>query len=164
MYCLDVQLIWQVLPKENVTLKYSLGLKQRTPRRPTFLWDFIDWEKCSADCGPGEQISKPRCVEKIGGLVDDKFCRNISKPDAKVRPCNRAPCIPRWVSTRVFAILRTLTIFMDSLNYVGRSCLQSLTLRYLLRCNEIALHMNFIPRHNNDNAWSSYFIRIQSYI
>ncbi|XP_077275525.1 A disintegrin and metalloproteinase with thrombospondin motifs 7 [Temnothorax americanus] len=90
-------LIILVLAKENVTLKYSLGLKQRTPRKPEFSWDFIDWEKCSAGCGPGEQISKPRCIEKIGGLVDDKFCRNISKPDAKVRPCNQAPCIPRWI-------------------------------------------------------------------
>ncbi|XP_026825509.1 A disintegrin and metalloproteinase with thrombospondin motifs 7 [Ooceraea biroi] len=90
-------LVILVLPKENVTLKYSLGLKQRTPRRSVFLWDFIDWEKCSAGCGPGEQTSKPHCIEKIGGLVDDKFCRNISKPDAKVRPCNQAPCIPRWI-------------------------------------------------------------------
>ncbi|XP_011867754.1 PREDICTED: A disintegrin and metalloproteinase with thrombospondin motifs 6-like [Vollenhovia emeryi] len=90
-------LIILVLAKENVTLKYSLGLKQRTPRKPEFSWDFIDWEKCSAGCGPGEQISKPRCIEKIGGLVDDKFCRNMSKPTAKVRPCNQAPCVPRWI-------------------------------------------------------------------
>jgi len=76
-------------------LKYSLGLKQRNPRKPTFLWDFVDWQKCSAVCGPGEQTSRPRCVEKIGGLVDDKFCKGIGKPDVKVRPCNQAPCIPR---------------------------------------------------------------------
>nr|XP_012218605.1 PREDICTED: A disintegrin and metalloproteinase with thrombospondin motifs 6-like [Linepithema humile] len=90
-------LVILVSPKENVTLKYSLGLKQRTSRKPQFSWDFIDWEKCSAGCGPGEQISKPRCIEKIGGLVDDKFCRNITKLDAKVRPCNQAPCVPRWI-------------------------------------------------------------------
>ncbi|XP_029669787.1 A disintegrin and metalloproteinase with thrombospondin motifs 6-like [Formica exsecta] len=90
-------LVILVFPKENVTLKYSLGLKQRTPRKAEFSWDFIDWEKCSAGCGPGEQISKPRCIEKIGGLVDNKFCRNITKPDAKVKPCNQAPCIPRWI-------------------------------------------------------------------
>ncbi|XP_050455498.1 A disintegrin and metalloproteinase with thrombospondin motifs 6-like [Cataglyphis hispanica] len=90
-------LVILVFPKENVTLKYSLGLKQRTPRKAAFSWDFIDWEKCSADCGPGEQISKPRCIEKIGGLVDNKFCKNINKPDAKVRSCNQAPCIPRWI-------------------------------------------------------------------
>ncbi|XP_018396966.1 PREDICTED: A disintegrin and metalloproteinase with thrombospondin motifs 6-like [Cyphomyrmex costatus] len=86
-----------VLAKENVTLKYSLGLKQRIPRTHEFSWDYIDWEKCSAGCGPGEQVSKPRCIEKIGGLVDDKFCKNITKPEAKVRPCNQAPCIPRWI-------------------------------------------------------------------
>ncbi|KAL6256987.1 hypothetical protein P5V15_011923 [Pogonomyrmex californicus] len=89
-------LIILVLAKENVTLKYSLGLKQRTPRKPKFSWGFIDWEKCSAGCGPGEQISKPRCIEKIGGLVDNKFCRNITKPDAKVRSCDQAPCI-LWI-------------------------------------------------------------------
>ncbi|XP_014473805.1 PREDICTED: A disintegrin and metalloproteinase with thrombospondin motifs 7-like [Dinoponera quadriceps] len=88
-------LVILVLPKENVTLKYSLGLKRRTPRKPEFSWNFIDWEKCSAGCGPGEQISKPRCVEKIGGLVDDSYCSHLAKPDAKVRPCNEASCVPR---------------------------------------------------------------------
>ncbi|XP_019697452.2 A disintegrin and metalloproteinase with thrombospondin motifs 6 [Harpegnathos saltator] len=90
-------LVILVLPKENVTLKYSLGLKRRTRRKPEFSWDFIDWGKCSAGCGPGEQISKARCVEKIGGLVDDSFCSHLARPDAKVRPCNEASCMPRWI-------------------------------------------------------------------
>nr|XP_034196361.1 A disintegrin and metalloproteinase with thrombospondin motifs 7-like isoform X1 [Osmia lignaria] len=90
-------LVILVQPKENVTVKYSYGVKEKSPRKPEFSWDFVDWEKCSANCGPGEQISKPRCLEKVAGLVDEMFCKNIRKPEAKVRPCHRAPCLPRWM-------------------------------------------------------------------
>ncbi|XP_012140615.2 A disintegrin and metalloproteinase with thrombospondin motifs 7 isoform X2 [Megachile rotundata] len=90
-------LVILVVPKENVTVKYSYGVKEKSPRKPEFSWDFVDWEKCSANCGPGEQISKPRCLERIAGLVDEMFCKNIPKPEAKVRPCHRAPCLPRWM-------------------------------------------------------------------
>ncbi|CAK9804397.1 A disintegrin and metalloproteinase with thrombospondin motifs 7 [Anthophora plagiata] len=86
-----------VLPKENVTMRYSYGLKEKSPRRPEFSWDFVDWEKCSANCGPGEQISKPRCLEKLAGIVDEMYCKNIQRPEEKVRPCYRAPCLPRWM-------------------------------------------------------------------
>ncbi|XP_015440353.1 PREDICTED: A disintegrin and metalloproteinase with thrombospondin motifs 7-like [Dufourea novaeangliae] len=86
-----------ILPKENVTVKYSLGLKEKSTRKPEFSWGFVDWEKCSANCGPGEQISKPRCLEKVAGLVDETFCKSIARPQAKVRPCHQAPCLPRWM-------------------------------------------------------------------
>ncbi|XP_076627850.1 A disintegrin and metalloproteinase with thrombospondin motifs 7 [Colletes latitarsis] len=86
-----------ILPKENATVKYSLGLKEKSPRKAEFSWGFVDWEECSANCGPGEQISKPRCLEKLAGLVDDTFCKNVEKPEAKVKPCHRAPCLPRWM-------------------------------------------------------------------
>ncbi|XP_043259690.1 A disintegrin and metalloproteinase with thrombospondin motifs 12-like [Colletes gigas] len=86
-----------ILPKENATVKYSLGLKEKSPRKAEFAWGFVDWEECSANCGPGEQISKPRCLEKLAGLVDDSFCKNVAKPEAKVKPCHRAPCLPRWM-------------------------------------------------------------------
>ncbi|KAF7381476.1 hypothetical protein HZH66_013870 [Vespula vulgaris] len=86
-----------VHPVENVTLKYSLGLKQEKPRKGKFSWDFVDWEPCTAVCGPGEQVSKARCIEEIGGMVDENNCKNLTKPDVKVRPCNQAPCLPRWM-------------------------------------------------------------------
>ena len=90
-------LVVLVYPRENVTLKYSMGLKSESPRKPSFDWNFIEWSHCNAPCGPGEEVANPRCVEKIGGQVDDSFCRNITKPDVKVRPCNQAPCVPRFV-------------------------------------------------------------------
>ncbi|KOC66352.1 A disintegrin and metalloproteinase with thrombospondin motifs 7 [Habropoda laboriosa] len=86
-----------VQPKENVTVRYSFGVKEKSPRKPEFSWDFVDWEKCSANCGPGEQISKSRCLEKLAGIVDETYCKNIPRPEEKVRPCYRAPCLPRWM-------------------------------------------------------------------
>ncbi|KOX72278.1 A disintegrin and metalloproteinase with thrombospondin motifs 12 [Melipona quadrifasciata] len=86
-----------ILPKENVTVRYSFGVKEKSPRKPEFSWDFVDWEKCSANCGPGEQISKPRCLEKLAGVVDETFCKSIPRPEEKVKPCYRAPCLPRWM-------------------------------------------------------------------
>ncbi|XP_046475361.1 A disintegrin and metalloproteinase with thrombospondin motifs 6 [Neodiprion pinetum] len=82
---------------ENVTLKYSLGLKQETPRKPEFSWNYIDWTRCNALCGPGEAVSVPKCVEKIGGEVEDTYCKKSTKPEEKVKPCNQAPCVPRWM-------------------------------------------------------------------
>ncbi|XP_017767755.1 PREDICTED: A disintegrin and metalloproteinase with thrombospondin motifs 7-like [Eufriesea mexicana] len=90
-------LVILVLPKENVTVRYSFGVKEKSPRKPEFSWDFVDWERCSANCGPGEQISKPRCLEKLAGIVDETYCKNIMRPEEKVKPCYRAPCLPRWM-------------------------------------------------------------------
>ncbi|XP_026296950.1 A disintegrin and metalloproteinase with thrombospondin motifs 7 [Apis mellifera] len=91
------ELIILILPKENVTVRYSFGVREKSPRKPEFSWNFLDWEECNANCGPGEQISKPRCLEKHAGLVDDTFCKSMARPQEKVRPCYRAPCVPRWV-------------------------------------------------------------------
>ncbi|XP_046737728.1 A disintegrin and metalloproteinase with thrombospondin motifs 12-like [Diprion similis] len=82
---------------ENATLKYSLGLNQENPRKPEFSWNYIDWTRCNALCGPGEAVSVPKCVEKIGGEVDDTFCKKLTKPGEKIKPCNQAPCVPRWM-------------------------------------------------------------------
>ncbi|XP_024946989.1 A disintegrin and metalloproteinase with thrombospondin motifs 6 isoform X2 [Cephus cinctus] len=91
------ELVILVYPKENVTLKYSLGLRDEKTRKPEFDWGYVDWSKCNAPCGPGEEVSTPRCIEKTSGQVDDSFCKNITKPDVKMRPCNQASCIPRWM-------------------------------------------------------------------
>lgn len=82
---------------ENVTLKYSLGLKRDKRRKGRFSWGFVDWEPCTAVCGPGEQVSKARCIEEIGGMVDENNCNHLTRPDAKVRPCDQAPCVPRSI-------------------------------------------------------------------
>lgn len=78
-------------------MKYSLGLKEEKTRKAKFSWGFVDWEPCNAICGPGERISKARCLEEIGGIVDDIYCKNFSKPEVKVSPCDQSPCLPRWM-------------------------------------------------------------------
>nr|CAD7397273.1 unnamed protein product [Timema poppensis] len=86
-----------VQPIENVTMRYSMGEKAMEQRKPVFIWDFLDWSKCSALCGPGTQLSQPKCVEKIAGVVDDSHCQNMEKPSAKTQRCEIAECVPRWM-------------------------------------------------------------------
>ncbi|CAG2062011.1 unnamed protein product [Timema podura] len=86
-----------VQPIENVTMRYSMGEKAKEQRKPVFIWDFLDWSKCSALCGSGTQLSQPKCVEKIAGIVDDIHCKNMEKPSVKTRQCEIAECVPRWM-------------------------------------------------------------------
>nr|CAD7396096.1 unnamed protein product [Timema cristinae] len=86
-----------VQPIENVTMRYSMGEKATEQRKPVFIWDFLDWSKCTALCGPGTQISQPKCVEKIAGVVDDSHCQNMEKPSVKTQRCEIAECVPRWM-------------------------------------------------------------------
>nr|CAD7260733.1 unnamed protein product [Timema shepardi] len=86
-----------VQPIENVTMRYSMGEKTTEQRKPIFIWDFLDWSKCSALCGPGTQLSQPKCVEKIAGVVDESHCQNMEKPSAKTQRCEIAECVPRWM-------------------------------------------------------------------
>lgn len=80
---------------DNVTVKYSYGVKTKKKRTPEFMWDYLTWTRCSAECGIGIQMALPRCIEKKAGLVSEKFCINITKPHSQIRPCEIAPCIAR---------------------------------------------------------------------
>lgn len=88
-----------MIADENVTMKYSYGVESTESRKPEFSWDFIEWTRCSAQCGPGTQESVARCVEKQSGLVDDAYCKDNPKPKEQIRPCEVAPCIPRYFSS-----------------------------------------------------------------
>lgn len=82
--------------QQNSTLRYTYGLPSAKNRSTSFSWDYLDWSSCSTECGPGLQTSVPKCVEKISGLVDESFCKNQLRLKDQTRPCEIAPCIPRW--------------------------------------------------------------------
>ncbi|KAK4881405.1 hypothetical protein RN001_004724 [Aquatica leii] len=90
-------IIIQIVILDNTTIKYSYGTPNITPRKPVFNWDYLDWTKCSSACGSGTEEAIPRCTEKTAGLVDDMYCAAIIKPNVRVRPCEIAPCVARWM-------------------------------------------------------------------
>lgn len=77
-------------------MKYSYGVPNNETRKPVFSWDFVEWTRCSAQCGPGTQESVAKCIERQTGLVDDAYCKDVAKPKEQIRPCELAPCIPRY--------------------------------------------------------------------
>lgn len=112
-------------------------MKEKSPRKPEFSWDFVDWERCSANCGPGEQISRPRCLEKLAGIVDETHCKNIIRPEEKVRPCYRAACLPRLAShlryQHTFHLKERKRQMEDRVN------------NYLKLCYKFEIQINVIP-------------------
>nr|XP_022900548.1 A disintegrin and metalloproteinase with thrombospondin motifs 6-like isoform X1 [Onthophagus taurus] len=87
--------LWLVVT-ENVTISYSYGIPAKKKRIPSFSWDYLGWSPCSAACGPGVQEAVPSCTEKVGGMVDDMYCKYAPRPIVQIRACERAPCINRW--------------------------------------------------------------------
>ncbi|XP_017770798.1 PREDICTED: A disintegrin and metalloproteinase with thrombospondin motifs 7-like, partial [Nicrophorus vespilloides] len=81
---------------QNTTIKYSYGTKELHKRKPVFSWDFLDWSRCSTECGPGTQEAIPKCVEKEAGQVDEKYCTDVHRLKSQIRPCELAPCTPKW--------------------------------------------------------------------
>lgn len=84
--------IWIII-LDNTTVKYSMATETEK-RLGHYEWDFVQWTKCSAVCGPGIETAVASCIEKVAGAVDDVYCK-ISKPEKKTRPCEVAPCMPR---------------------------------------------------------------------
>ncbi|GLG94753.1 Papilin [Gryllus bimaculatus] len=80
----------------NPGIYVSFYVRNSTGYIPTYRWEFLEWEPCSARCGGGSQISRPTCVEKQAGKVSDSFCNAVCKPDAKHRACNKQLCPARW--------------------------------------------------------------------
>ncbi|XP_028407987.1 A disintegrin and metalloproteinase with thrombospondin motifs 9-like [Dendronephthya gigantea] len=49
-------------------------------------WVTKRWEECSVTCGEGRQERNVSCVNSREVVIDDEFCKNITKP-RRVRPC-----------------------------------------------------------------------------
>ncbi|NXI71696.1 ATS7 metalloproteinase, partial [Anseranas semipalmata] len=93
-----IQLLFQ---ETNPGVRY-----QYTIRRPAdseneieqaeFLWRFGSWTTCTATCGTGVQRQIVHCVEKLAGIVEERYCDALTRPDDQQRTCNEEPCPARW--------------------------------------------------------------------
>ncbi|XP_069480305.1 A disintegrin and metalloproteinase with thrombospondin motifs 7 [Ambystoma mexicanum] len=63
---------------------------------PDFSWRYGSWTKCTATCGTGVQRQVVLCVEKLSGIVEERYCDSRSRPDDQQRICSQEPCPARW--------------------------------------------------------------------
>ncbi|XP_009577146.1 PREDICTED: A disintegrin and metalloproteinase with thrombospondin motifs 7-like, partial [Fulmarus glacialis] len=61
-----------------------------------FLWRFGSWATCTATCGTGVQRQIVHCVEKLAGIVEERYCDALTRPDDQQRTCSEEPCPARW--------------------------------------------------------------------
>ncbi|KFO81131.1 A disintegrin and metalloproteinase with thrombospondin motifs 7, partial [Cuculus canorus] len=61
-----------------------------------FLWRFGSWTTCTATCGTGVQRQVVHCVEKLAGIVEERYCNALTRPDDQQRTCSEEPCPARW--------------------------------------------------------------------
>ncbi|NWH81980.1 ATS7 metalloproteinase, partial [Piaya cayana] len=61
-----------------------------------FLWRFGSWTTCTATCGTGVQRQIVHCVEKLAGIVEERYCNALTRPDDQQRTCSEEPCPARW--------------------------------------------------------------------
>ncbi|XP_009701782.1 PREDICTED: A disintegrin and metalloproteinase with thrombospondin motifs 7, partial [Cariama cristata] len=61
-----------------------------------FLWRFGSWTTCTATCGTGVQRQIVHCVEKLAGIVEERYCDALTRPDDRQRTCSEEPCPARW--------------------------------------------------------------------
>lgn len=72
--------------------QYSEMLPAGQKTKPTYIWEFEEFEGCSARCGKGLKTSKPSCTERTQGRVSEKFCDMASKPEPKTMECFVRDC------------------------------------------------------------------------
>ncbi|XP_075431506.1 A disintegrin and metalloproteinase with thrombospondin motifs 7 isoform X2 [Ascaphus truei] len=93
-----IQLLFQ---ERNPGVRYQYTIK-RDPdssneiQLPDFSWRYGTWTECSATCGSGVQRQLVHCVEKVAGLVEERYCDTLTRPDDRQRTCNDESCPPRW--------------------------------------------------------------------
>ncbi|XP_067839357.1 A disintegrin and metalloproteinase with thrombospondin motifs 19-like [Heptranchias perlo] len=77
---------------------------------PLFMWTHSGWEDCGAMCGGGERKTLVTCTKimsKTTTIVDNRKCKQLSKPEPLVRKCNQQPCQTRWMMTEWTPCSRT---------------------------------------------------------
>ncbi|NXJ70597.1 ATS7 metalloproteinase, partial [Rostratula benghalensis] len=93
-----IQLLFQ---ETNPGVRYQYTI-QRPPaseneiEQAEFLWRFGSWTPCTATCGTGVQRQTVHCVEKLAGIVEERFCDALTRPDDQQRTCSEEPCPARW--------------------------------------------------------------------
>ncbi|XP_063133550.1 A disintegrin and metalloproteinase with thrombospondin motifs 19 isoform X2 [Rattus norvegicus] len=77
---------------------------------PLFMWTHAGWGDCNATCGGGERkttVSCTKIMNKNISLVDNKKCKDLTKPEPQIRKCNEQPCQTRWMMTEWTTCSRT---------------------------------------------------------
>lgn len=66
-------------------------------RRRKFTWKLSTFSSCSKPCGGGFQKAIFECFRRsTDEIVDERKCRNITKPVGPSARCNDRPCAARW--------------------------------------------------------------------
>ncbi|TRY98459.1 hypothetical protein DNTS_017514, partial [Danionella cerebrum] len=61
-----------------------------------FQWIYGTLTECSATCGTGVQRQVVLCVERMSGIVEDRYCDSSNRPDDKQTKCNKGSCPAVW--------------------------------------------------------------------
>ncbi|XP_023568316.1 A disintegrin and metalloproteinase with thrombospondin motifs 7 isoform X2 [Octodon degus] len=92
------QLLFQVY---NPGVRYEYTVHRETENfnailPPKFSWHHGPWSECTVTCGTGMQRQIVYCVEHQAGLVDERHCDPLTRPDDNHRTCSEEPCPARW--------------------------------------------------------------------
>ncbi|XP_021263311.1 A disintegrin and metalloproteinase with thrombospondin motifs 7 isoform X2 [Numida meleagris] len=93
-----IQLLFQ---ETNPGVRYQYTIQRPADseneiEQAEFLWRFGSWTTCTATCGTGVQRQIVHCVEKLAGIVEERYCDTLTRPDDQQRTCNEEPCPARW--------------------------------------------------------------------
>ncbi|XP_061450757.1 A disintegrin and metalloproteinase with thrombospondin motifs 7 isoform X2 [Rhineura floridana] len=93
-----IQLLFQ---EKNPGIRYQYTIQRESDSEneiapAEFFWQYGPWTKCTATCGTGVQRQIVHCVEKVAGIVEERYCNVLSRPDDQQRSCSEEPCPARW--------------------------------------------------------------------
>ncbi|GAB0194304.1 A disintegrin and metalloproteinase with thrombospondin motifs 7 [Grus japonensis] len=93
-----IQLLFQ---ETNPGVRYQYTIQRPADseneiEQAEFLWRFGSWTTCTATCGTGVQRQIVHCVEKLAGIVEERYCDALTRPDDQHRTCSEEPCPARW--------------------------------------------------------------------
>ncbi|XP_067411559.1 A disintegrin and metalloproteinase with thrombospondin motifs 7 isoform X2 [Emydura macquarii macquarii] len=93
-----IQLLFQ---ETNPGVRYQYTIRRESDHEneiqpAEFFWQYGSWTKCTATCGTGVQRQIVQCVEKLAGIVEERYCDSLTRPDDKRRTCSDEPCPARW--------------------------------------------------------------------
>ncbi|KFP52872.1 A disintegrin and metalloproteinase with thrombospondin motifs 7, partial [Cathartes aura] len=93
-----IQLLFQ---ETNPGVRYQYTIQRPADseneiEQTEFLWRFGSWTTCTATCGTGVQRQIVHCVEKLAGIVEERYCDALTRPDDQQRTCSEEPCPARW--------------------------------------------------------------------
>ncbi|XP_074862574.1 A disintegrin and metalloproteinase with thrombospondin motifs 7 isoform X2 [Carettochelys insculpta] len=93
-----IQLLFQ---ETNPGVRYQYTIQRESDQEneiqpAEFFWRYGSWTKCTATCGTGVQRQIVHCVEKMAGIVEERYCDSLTRPDDQQRTCSEEPCPARW--------------------------------------------------------------------